>query len=536
MSRAAESIDLNDIPYARGARYVEEKGCLPGTRETIIQDICGVLNNPGEGGPRVCLLTGVAGSGKSAVAHSIARLYDGQKRLGSSYCFLRSDVTRRNPQNFFSTVALDLADHDPQYKTELCQIVKNNRSLRTSVSLSEQVKRLIIEPNQRLHSIGPLVIVVDALDESGDLSNRRSLLRAFSEHISDLPTNLRFLITARPESDILAALESSPQVVHRQLGDVAQDVVDQDIGKFIRHSLHQYSELESAWPNEVWCRLLVRHSQHLFQWASTACRFIEGDAGAVGLNIRERLQILLQRKNDVGVHPLDDLYRTILGQLFTLDHVQDKFREVMAFVLVLKEPLSLVSLSSLFDHDPNIRDIIKPLGSLLDGAHNEQKPIRPLHTSFRDFLLDDARSLSFHVDILPRHSLSLGHASLCHMRKTLKFNICGLKDSRLRNSAVPDLADRVTKAISPCVAYSCQYWMDHMQHAECTTELLDEVTSFFKKFFPFWLEAISLYSVFQPVSSTLCALTTCTLLRKWAKVGSMSHNGMMNIEHDDIGP
>ena len=519
VSHIAESIDLNDLPYASGARYVEEKGCLPGTREAIIEDICNVLNSPDEDAPRVCLLTGVAGSGKSAVAHSIARLYDGQERLGSSYCFLRSDVTKRNPQNFFSTVALDLSDHDPQYKSELCRVVKNNRSLRTSVSLSEQVKRLIVEPSKHLHTIGPLIIVVDALDESGDQSNRRGLLRAFSEQIADdnLPTNLRFLITTRPESDILAALASSPQVVHKQLGDIAEDVVDEDIRKFIRHSLHRYTELETAWPDQVWCRLLALHSQHLFQWASTACRFIEGD-GAIGLNMGERLQILIRKKDNVNVHPLDELYRTILGQLFVLDNVRHKFREVMAFVLALKEPLSLTSLSALCDGDRNIRDIIKPLGSLLDGAHNEQKPIRALHTSFRDFLLDNARSSAFHVDILSRQS-SLGRASLSCMQKMLKFNICDLKDSRLRNNAIPDLATRVTKAIPPYLAYSCQYWMDHVQHTECTLASLDEITSFFKEFFPFWIEAISLLSHSYHVSCTLSALTTCTILKQWAKVG-----------------
>ncbi|KAG8215380.1 WD40-repeat-containing domain protein [Butyriboletus roseoflavus] len=514
----AESVDLNDVPYAAGARYAEEKGCLSGTREYLIREICDILNNPDKDAPRVCLLTGVAGSGKSAVAHSIARLYDGQERLGSSYCFLRSDVTRRNPQNFFSTIALDLSDHDPQYKAELCRVVKNNRSLRTSESPSEQVRRLIIDPTKHLHTIGPLIIVVDALDESGGQSNRKDLLLAFFEQITEnnLPTNLRFLITARPERDILDKLPSGPQIVHKQMGDIAQDIVDEDIDKFIRHSLHQYTELESAWPNQEWCRLLVRHSQHLFQWASTACKFIEGD-GAIGFNIRERLKILLQHKNDVGVHPLDELYRTILGQLFTLNDAQHRFREVMAVVLVLKEPLSLTSLSALFDRDTNIQEIIKPMGSLLDGALNEQKPIRPLHTSFGDFLLDDARSSTFHVNLLPHHSLHLGRALLACMRQKLKFNICDLKDSRLRNTAIPDLAIRVTVAIPPYLAYSCQYWMDHLQHTQCIPESLDEVTSFFKNFFPFWLEVISLLSLSSPVSCPLAALRTCTILKQWAK-------------------
>ena len=84
---------------------------------------------------------------------------------------------------------------------------------------------------------------------------------------------------------------------------------------------------------------------------------------------------------------------------------------------------------------------------------------------------------------------------------------------------------RVTKAIPPHLAYSCQYWMGHMQHAEYSAELLDNITSFFKDFFPFWLEAISLLSLSSPVSYILAAAGTCALLKKWAKVG---YNIMIN--------
>ena len=76
-----EVVDLNGIPYALGTRYAQEKGCLAGTRESCLAEICDVLNNFDKGAPRrfVCLLIGVVGSGKSAVAHAIARLYDRQK-------------------------------------------------------------------------------------------------------------------------------------------------------------------------------------------------------------------------------------------------------------------------------------------------------------------------------------------------------------------------------------------------------------------------------------------------------------------------
>ena len=512
------------MPYALGARYVREKGCLAGTRESVIQDLCDVLNDPAEDAPRVCLLIGVAGSGKSAVAHSIARLYDGQKRLGSSYCFASTDVARRNPQNLFSTIARDLSGHDARYKSALWGVVKDNRALRGSTSPSEQVEQFIIEPSKQLDAIGPLVIIIDALDESGDQGSRRQLLQAISKQVAEntLPNNLRFLITARPESDILAALPSGSHLVHKRMGDIPEEIIEGDIKKFIHHSLHQYPELELSWPNEEWCRLLVRHSQRLFQWAATACNFVQG-IGAIGLNPSKRLKILLQSDNRASVRPLDELYRTILVQLFTFDDARRSFQEVMAVLLALKEPLPLTSLSTLFDSgsdEVNVRDIIKPMGSLLDGVLDEEKPIRPLHTSFRDFLLDETRSAAFHVRILPHLSLSLGRGLLACMRDMLKFNICDLKDSRLRNSAVPDLSDQVNKAIPPHLSYSCQYWMDHLQHVNCTPELLDEVTLFFKDFFAYWLEVISLLCLSSPLSPILSALETCTILQTWAKVRS----------------
>ena len=507
------------MPYAFGARYAQEKGCLTGTRKSFLGEICGILSNVNDDGPRVCLLTGVAGSGKSAVAHSIARLYDGQKRLGSSYCFASSDVTNRNPKNLFSTIGRDLADHDPQYKAALLGVVKENRALRTSTSPFEQLKKLIIEPSQHLHTIGPLIIIIDALDESGDEVSRQQLLQALSEQIADnnLPTNLRFLITARPEGDILTALPPGPQIVRKQMSDIPDDVVDGDIHKFIHHSLYQCTPLESSWPNQEWCRLLVGHSQHLFQWASTACRFIKG-LGAKGLDPCKRLKILLQTDNSDGVYPLDDLYRTVLRQLFTLKSAQREFRDVMAVVLALKEPLPLPSLSTLFDGYLNIQGIIPVMASLLDGVLDEGKPIRPLHTSFRDFLLDKARGSTFHIDTLSQDSLSLGCALLSCMRLLLKFNICGLKDSRVRNTRVPNLQNQINKAIPSHLSYSCQYWMVHLQYAECTPALLDEVTVFFKAFFPYWIEAISLLSLSSPLSSIQSASETCTILSQWAQV------------------
>ena len=50
---------------------------------------------------------------------------------------------------------------------------------------------------------------------------------------NNLPTNLRFLITTHPKSDILVATLHGPQIIHKEMGDIPQGVVDADIQKFI---------------------------------------------------------------------------------------------------------------------------------------------------------------------------------------------------------------------------------------------------------------------------------------------------------------
>ena len=73
----------------------------------------------------------------------------------------------------------------------------------------------------------------------------------------------------------------------------------------------------------------------------------------------------------------------------------------MAIILLLHELLSLASLDILFHDSLEVWEIIKPLRLLLDRVFSEEKPIRPLHTSFHNILLDEKYSHAFHIPILP---------------------------------------------------------------------------------------------------------------------------------------
>jgi hypothetical protein len=222
-------ITLSDMPYAKGARYDVTKRCLPGTRREIIEEIMAWVNNGDEHVPRVFLLSGMAGLGKSAIAHSLAQLFDESGRLGSSYCFNRANQVDRRPDNLFSTIARDLADLDPERKSTLCQVIHGKTALRNTRVPREQFEKFILQPSTCLTSVGPILIVIDALDESGDEDSRQAILAILPDKAADIPSNFRILITSRAEQDILDALHEKPYVISKRLDSVDVTSTTRDI-------------------------------------------------------------------------------------------------------------------------------------------------------------------------------------------------------------------------------------------------------------------------------------------------------------------
>jgi hypothetical protein len=126
----AVDFELNDMPYAKGACYDPDKGCLPGTCEKIIGEIVQWVNNPNDHtAPCLFFLSAVAGYGKSAVAHEVAQRFDELGCLGSSYCFNRADQANRHPSNLLSTITSDIADLNLHWKKSLYAVVSGNCSL-----------------------------------------------------------------------------------------------------------------------------------------------------------------------------------------------------------------------------------------------------------------------------------------------------------------------------------------------------------------------------------------------------------------------
>src|ERR1700755_56030 len=122
---------IREIPYGFNSRFSQDKGCLKGTRTAFLDFIINWVNDPTS--ERALVLFGQAGTGKSSIAHEIARLFHKMHRLTSSFIFLRREQSVRKAYHLFTTLARDLADRYLSFKIALGNVVKDNTALRLGV-------------------------------------------------------------------------------------------------------------------------------------------------------------------------------------------------------------------------------------------------------------------------------------------------------------------------------------------------------------------------------------------------------------------
>ena len=472
-----------------------EKGCLPGTRAAFLDFIVNWVNNPSP--ERSLVLFGQAGTGKSSIAHEIARRFGEMHRLTSSFIFLRKEQSK--PYHLFTTLARDLSDRYPSFKSALGRVVKDNSSLRAGTrDYPTLFESLILEPFKDLHIVGPILVVIDGLDESGDVTGANGLHNFLARNLSRLPSNFRVFITSRPEDRIQSAFDGAPSTRIKYMNDpqlAAQ--TDADILSFLRHLL-PVDEFEKHGV------ALARKTEGLFQWAAVAGRFILDPPECFGFSKKECINHLLKLTTDHadGQDPLDDLYKEVLEGYITHRKTRLLFRSVVAQLITAFEPLSIRSLTTLRGHASSDSDdadsvvtMLRRLGSLFSNVNSPDStlPIIPLHTSFRDFLINTEKSSEFSIVLRDSHH-GLAHACLGLVLRDLRFNICDIESSYLANKDIQDLEARVAKRIPPALSYACRYYDDHLEHLDFEINLFRKLQTFFETKFLFWLEALSLTS------------------------------------------
>jgi hypothetical protein len=502
---------IREIPYGFNSRFSPDKGCLRGTRVAFLDFIIDWVNNSAS--ERGLVLFGQAGTGKSSIAHEIARLFDKMNRLSSSFIFLRREQPERKVYHLFTTLARDLADRYPSFKIALGKVVEDNTALRVGTrDYLTLFESLILEPLKDLHVVGPILVVIDALDESGDTTGKTGLHVFLADNLQRLPSNFRVVITSRPEHTIVSALARAPSVMVKDMNDseLAAET-HMDILTFLRGEL----------PTDTlgdYVEALAVKAEGLFQWAAVASQLVLDPPEDFKYDEVTCIKHLLEPSTNLrGQDPLDTLYKEVLEGYFKGQEARDLFRSIVGQLITSIEPLTIRSLITLQQHashnkcsDAAVTGLLRRLGSLLSNVNSsdDSLPILPLHTSFRDFLMNKDKSGDFCVGVRDAHH-QLAHSCLNLLLDPvdgLKFNICKLETSYLANDDVKDLNTRINEHIPPALLYACRFWDDHLKQTDFKTDLFRKVETLFKAKFLFWLEALSLTRYLGLAASALATM------------------------------
>lgn len=214
---------------------------------------------------------------------------------------------------------------------------------------------------------------------------------------------------------------------------------------------------------------------------------------------------------------IDSTYIPVLKQLLIgqnereSQQLLEEFKEIVGAVIVLATPLSISSLSKLLDRElDDVKCRLNRLHSVISVPSNFDTPVRLLHQSFRDFLLDYHQDKSeFWIDEKPV-SQRLTARCLQILQNNLRKNICNLPSEGVQRNEIDRYSIR--HYIPPVLKYACRYWATHLVQSHDPVKSLMEAFSFLKEHFLHWLEAMSILGYMSEVVVTIKKLESLTLV------------------------
>jgi len=477
----------------------------------ILNRICDWAMDDSPASPPVYWLSGMAGTGKSTIAYTIAERFDNEcgerfpKILGATFFCSRQIEDARKRINLIPTISYQLACRIRSYTQALLKV----DVVECATTLKNQMRKLLADPwshsgEQRDKILPPYLIIIDALDEieEGDGS---AFLKDLLTTLKDGKLHgLKFLITSRPDPQLVKSWGTSQGVIFH-LEDVDTREVGGDIGKFLRTELPDLpdSKIEN----------IVERANGLFIFAATVVRHIKPRKDTTRFEEERELDRLFQQPagGDGSVPAMDidkmmdNLYQQVLASAFS-GHSSSNLRyrlDILHIILCSQEPLSVSNIVELSKCDKNtIQAVISSLHATLYISQKDGH-IYWYHATFQDFFFDVKRSSNF-TGPLSRQSFNVFcsqsriHAILAEhcfeaMKSLLRFNICKLPSSFLLDREVGDLEQQIRDNITEVLRYSLRHWGSHLiQGDHSGNEIRTSLGHFLDNQLLFWIEAMNL--------------------------------------------
>ncbi|KAJ6060292.1 hypothetical protein N7444_002146 [Penicillium canescens] len=494
----------------------DEVQCLQGTRTKLLQQIMEWAMSPSQ--KSIFWLKGMAGTGKSTISRTIARSLQDNNYLGSNFFFKRGEGDRGNAMKFFPTLTRQLMLRFTELRSGVQKALEYDPDI-ASKSLRVQFEKLLLQPLLDLNQLGQqpqtAVIVIDALDECEHETDIRNIIRLLPRLQEAKAVRLRIFLTSRPELPINLGFSEIGDNKYQDLAlhEIPEEVTEHDISLFlqdrfakIQHDRH----ISRDWPSTDAVQEIVAMSVPLFISAATICRYIEHSK----LEPAQRLTELLKDSRRYATK-MDKTYQPILTRLlddkesdeFDRQHLLDQFQKIVGVIILLAVPLSINALSLFLGIGANqISNLLDSLRSVINVPSDRDLPIRILHLSFRDFLVQYKSEVL--VDEPNKHKEI---ALLCveNMRSYLRKDICNLEGLATRRADVDPQS--LLQHLPPELQYSCRYWIHHLKQSPLSSAEVEFVLLFLYEHFLHWVEAMSLLGLVSEVVGMLNLLQGITL-------------------------
>ncbi|KFA81347.1 hypothetical protein S40288_10367, partial [Stachybotrys chartarum IBT 40288] len=233
-----------------------------------------------------------------------------------------------------------------------------------------------------------------------------------------------------------------------------------NVSRLMTTIVREERKLPPDWPGNSEIKALMSITTPLFISAVTACRFIADRTYHPERSLKDILEHQGKSANSgYGATYLPVLHRQIDGlSRNRKDEVIQRFRHIVGTIITLANPLSTSALAQMLDVPQDIIDVrLDMLHSVLYVPDSPKSPIRLLHLSFRDFLVDPTtrNETPLWIDEKQMHH-DIAINCLRVMKARLRMDICDMRNPGIARSAISrqSIADCIPQALE----YSCLHW------------------------------------------------------------------------------
>ncbi|XP_046857558.1 uncharacterized protein LOC124450951 [Xenia sp. Carnegie-2017] len=233
------------------------KKYLEGTRQWLFEKLDIWFNDRSEDASNVMILIAGPGVGKSVFAAEVCRRYSEKKKLAAShFCrYNRSDY--RNPRILIESLSSIMCDTISNFKSKLNEELQRNNSYK---SVTDAFRVLLNNPLHSLKDQKPMLLVIDALDES-QVDGKSELLELIADEFDRLPKWIKIFVTSRPELPVQKEFKDmNPVEITTRPRDENNE---EDLQNYLRHELShpapKNSDSASLSIVKKWKGLFLRH-------------------------------------------------------------------------------------------------------------------------------------------------------------------------------------------------------------------------------------------------------------------------------------